>query len=357
MKKSLFRNDGRFYKANLHIHSTVSDGKLTPEEVKEAYKARGYEIIAYSDHEVMVPHEDLQDESFLPLTATEYQFAEAFRPLRDPGSDELPKLPLYMSRKKVYHIIFLAPKANETYYPWPTRSYVWGNAKEYMQDYLVGEKPRSYTPSVINAAIRDAKEHGFLVEYCHPFWSMNRYPDYSILEGVDFVETYNSACDVEGYALDNSERPYDDMLSLGKKVYPTCSDDSHSMKSVGLSATYVKAPELTYDAVFNALKQGDVFASTGPVFKDISFDPETGILSVETSPVRMIMLTSSFRFARHVGDRREGTVTTAEFDIREPIELFMRYDVPEDQFFRLTVVDEQGFKAYSRGYFIPELLS
>ena len=29
-----------FYKASLHTHSTVSDGKLTPREVKDLYKAR-----------------------------------------------------------------------------------------------------------------------------------------------------------------------------------------------------------------------------------------------------------------------------------------------------------------------------
>ena len=30
------------YKANLHSHSTDSDGDLTPEQMKEYYKANGY---------------------------------------------------------------------------------------------------------------------------------------------------------------------------------------------------------------------------------------------------------------------------------------------------------------------------
>ena len=29
------------YKANLHCHTDISDGKMTPEEVKEKYKALG----------------------------------------------------------------------------------------------------------------------------------------------------------------------------------------------------------------------------------------------------------------------------------------------------------------------------
>ena len=46
----------------MHIHTTVSDGKATPEEAKEAYKSRGYSIVAYTDHNVMVPHNELADE-------------------------------------------------------------------------------------------------------------------------------------------------------------------------------------------------------------------------------------------------------------------------------------------------------
>ena len=36
MKKYLLPKDGSFYKANLHCHSTVSDGRFTPEEIKKA---------------------------------------------------------------------------------------------------------------------------------------------------------------------------------------------------------------------------------------------------------------------------------------------------------------------------------
>ena len=38
MKKYLIKEEGNFYKANLHMHTTVSDGKMTPLEVKEKYK-------------------------------------------------------------------------------------------------------------------------------------------------------------------------------------------------------------------------------------------------------------------------------------------------------------------------------
>ena len=37
MKKYLLPNGNKFYKANLHVHTTVSDGAMTPEEIKKIY--------------------------------------------------------------------------------------------------------------------------------------------------------------------------------------------------------------------------------------------------------------------------------------------------------------------------------
>ena len=38
MRKYLLPEKGEFYKANLHCHSTYSDGNWTPEEIKERYR-------------------------------------------------------------------------------------------------------------------------------------------------------------------------------------------------------------------------------------------------------------------------------------------------------------------------------
>ena len=50
MKKDLLPASGNFHKANLHCHSTVSDGALTPEALKELYTKNGYSVIAFTDH-------------------------------------------------------------------------------------------------------------------------------------------------------------------------------------------------------------------------------------------------------------------------------------------------------------------
>ena len=74
MKKHFLPEKGQFYKANLHCHTTVSDGKFTPEETKNMYKAHGYSILAFTDHNIMIPHHDLTDENFLALTGFEMDF-------------------------------------------------------------------------------------------------------------------------------------------------------------------------------------------------------------------------------------------------------------------------------------------
>lgn len=76
MKKYLLPEKANRYKANMHCHSTVSDGKLTPLQIKEAYRANGYSIVAYTDHDVLLGHTELRDDDFLPLHGYEMEFTE-----------------------------------------------------------------------------------------------------------------------------------------------------------------------------------------------------------------------------------------------------------------------------------------
>ena len=41
-----FRHKGLWFKGNLHSHTTVSDGKLTPKQLVYLYKNRGYSFLA-----------------------------------------------------------------------------------------------------------------------------------------------------------------------------------------------------------------------------------------------------------------------------------------------------------------------
>lgn len=72
MKNYLLPQNGSFFKANMHCHSTLSDGKLTVEQIKELYKNAGYSIVAFTDHNVLIDHSDLADDGFMPITGYEY---------------------------------------------------------------------------------------------------------------------------------------------------------------------------------------------------------------------------------------------------------------------------------------------
>ena len=49
MKPNIFANKGKFFRGNLHTHSNLSDGLLSPEEVCKRYKAEGYNFICLSE--------------------------------------------------------------------------------------------------------------------------------------------------------------------------------------------------------------------------------------------------------------------------------------------------------------------
>jgi len=44
-------------KGGLHIHTTCSDGKLTPQEAADAYRDQGFDFIAFTDHDYLLKPE------------------------------------------------------------------------------------------------------------------------------------------------------------------------------------------------------------------------------------------------------------------------------------------------------------
>ena len=343
MKKSLFPK-GRFYKANMHNHTVFSDGQNTPEEIKAVYQAQGYQIVAYTDHDIMISHHDLTDSQFLALTSLEYEFTE-----------ELEK-DIPFSFKRTYHMLLFAPEPECTYYPWANPDYAWGNARKYIQPYYQGNYPHGYSSKDVNHLFEDAHAHGFLTCYCHPMWSSQYFPDYCDLKGADFIEVYNSGSVVGGWALDAGDHVYQDFLWLGNHAAPAASDDGHSMKDYCGGATYIKAPELSYEAVFQAMKHQDVYASWGPEIKDIRFDSRTGKLEIDCSDAREIFIMSERRFADRKINASGFPITCAEFDISEYLEETAKAGTEKTSFIRLAVIDWAGRKALSRGYFADELM-
>jgi hypothetical protein len=98
-----------YYKASLHTHSTVSDGKMTPQEVKAHYKAAGFSILALTDHHIVAKHPELNDENFLTLTAIEL------------GLDSADYAPPQSFFGQTYHFNLIAKDPDHLWQPYPPK--------------------------------------------------------------------------------------------------------------------------------------------------------------------------------------------------------------------------------------------
>lgn len=173
MKKYLLPPTGRFYKANLHCHTTISDGHLTPEEVKDLYKRHGYSVVAFTDHDILIPHPELRDEDFLPLNSYEMEVNE---PTSAP-----------FSQTKTCHMCLIALEPdNVKQVCWHKDRYLFGNAPKYVgrSAHDDGENyDRVYSHEGVSDMMKRARENGFFVTYNHPRWSLENYSDYIGYEG------------------------------------------------------------------------------------------------------------------------------------------------------------------------------
>lgn len=337
MRRYLIPAGGQFYKANLHMHTTVSDGQMTPAEVKEEYQKRGYSIVAFTDHEALVPHEDLTDEGFVAITS--YEIATN-RGAAAGG----------FAFEQTYHMNLYAKEPGKNISPVFTKSRLWPpHAGDYMSEEAKAvEWPREYDVASLNALIARANEDGFLVSYNHPNWSLQGYCDYAGLHGLWGVEYYNTGCVRAGYP--DTMQPIDDLLQLGERVVPLATDDAHAGRENPHDCfggfVMVKAEALTYGAVMAALERGDMYASSGPLIEELYL--EDGVLHVKTSPAAKVEVITERR-VRHC--RRGEGLRELAFDMRDYLRASREVEPKRcPPYFRLTVTDAAGETAQSRAY-------
>lgn len=317
----LLPEEGKFYKANLHSHTTHSDGKMTPEQSKIEHVKAGYSIVAFTDHEVYNNHEHLNDENFIALAAYEIDINK--------WSDKRTGY----SRVKTYHINFYDKRP-------------WENAEE-KKNTLLPEN-RYDDINYINSFISKMNSRGFMACYNHPYWSLQDTRDYCGLRGLWAMEVYNHGCEVEGLYGYNPQS-YDEMLREGIKLYCVSTDDNHNWYPLDSQYsdsfggfTMIKAEKLDYESVIKAMEQGHFYSSTGPEIKEMYI--EDNKLFVKTSAVESIFLTTQGRKCIPTIAERGKTIDYAEFEL----------DGMEG-YFRVRCRDEKGHYADSNAYYIDEL--
>ena len=327
----LLNNELPYFKGNMHCHSTLSDGAQTPEELKAWFKGHGYHFLAITDHEVTYNHSDLDDEDFITITSSELSVKE------------FPEVSTSTNRRmKVAHFnIYAKEQSNDAtlFYSTVADHYAPDELRERLAAEL-GDKTREYTPEGINEIIRGANEAGFFVAYNHPRWSLETYREYSAYEGLWGVEVYNTSCARAGLN-EYDINVVDDMLRDGKRVFATSGDDNHSARTCGGTFVMVNAPSLTYKNLIDGLLAGTFYTSTGPEIYRLSVCGNE--VTITCSAARQISYSTEGRRAKAVHAADE-PLTSATFKIE-----------PDDGYFRLDVIDEQGQHANTQAYFLADL--
>ncbi|MBE6680264.1 MAG: PHP domain-containing protein [Ruminococcaceae bacterium] len=339
MKHFLLPEKGNFYKANLHCHTTCSDGKLTPEQIKAAYMEKGYKVVAYTDHYLILPHNDLTDENFVALNGYELEVHSNTEPVPQ-------------SKKTHLNLIALDPD-NLLQIAYHRSKYVKGNMRSKRAEAVIDESlcdyERIHSPECISNIMHTARDNGYFVVYNHPEWSLDDYRDYANYDGMHALEIYNYSSHVAG--IDSiATREYDDILRTGKRIFCVGADDNHnkapldSTKCDSFGAfTMIKAPKLEYTAITDALVKGNFYASMGPEIKELYF--EDGKVFIKTSP--------SERIVMHCGCRR------AFSSVREKGKKLVSasFSVPDDAIYiRLSVEDKCGKRADTNAYFVDAFI-
>lgn len=317
-----------YYKANLHCHTILSDGKLTPEQVKEIYCQRGYQIVAFTDHRTYANHKELNDENFLAIAAMETDMNE----FGDFNFD--------FDRIKTYHI---------NWYDTDPEFRSEEKAK------LAQPKRRYGDVEYLNDYVDKMRELGFLACYNHPYWSLQTYEDYKNLRGFWAMEIYNHGCELDGL-YGYHPQSYDEMLRSGQRLFAVATDDNHNHSSVDDAfndsfggAVMIGAKELSYPAVMEALQKGDFYSTMspdgrteGPRIEELYLDGNK--LVVHCSPVDKIYVKTMGRRCHRAAAAPGKTIQEAEFILDG-----------KEGYIRVAVQDAHGRHADSNAFFMDDL--
>ena len=267
-----------YYKVGLHIHTTLSDGVRTPEEVAREYAADGYDAVAFTDH--WYYGESRTVEGLAVLSGCEYNLGGG-----DTSFDTM-------------HIIGIGMKKDPR---------------------LTKENTRQEVVDAINKA-------GGIAVLGHPNWSLNGVEDLANLTGITATEIYNAVSEAH-----NSLRAYSGYfvdLCANRGMYPylLATDDSHYYDGSDNRRGWVmvKAEDGSENALLSAIRRGDFYASQGPY---LHVERKGNKLVIDCSPCRVIGTLSNGAWLPNRVLRGED-LTHFEYEIK-PLEKWVRVEVED----------------------------
>ncbi len=275
-------------KANLHTHSTLSDGQFTPAEVIARYRNRGYDVLAFTDHRTANPVSQYDGEGMVLLS----------------GIEQHPAGP----RGIVWHILSLG----------------------------VPEDFENRSNPEVKQLIAEVAEAGGISFAAHPYWCGFTSAEVMTAEGVAGLEVYNTSTRYIG--KEYNMQIWDEILDAGKRYNAIAVDDFHGPADFSRGWTMICTGDRSGAGVLEALKQGHYYASQGPEFSRLSF--ENGIFEAEFTPCQdaVIVMNRSCGFS-HI----DGEYTRIRFDAT---------GLPPGSYIRCQIKDKEGRHAWSNPLYI-----
>jgi hypothetical protein len=305
---SPFSLPGRFWRGNLHTHSTLSDGKLAPDKVVEAYKDAGYDFMMLSDHFIGNFNWPIADTRAMRSNRfTTILGSELHAPVTQVG--------------ELWHIV-------------------------------AAGLPLDFEPAApeeTGAQIADrAAAAGAFVGIAHPAWSQLTIEDGRAIASAHAVEIYNHGCAVEN---DRGDGWYllDQLLNENRRLTAFATDDAHFWTPDHFGGwVNVKSQSLEPEALLEALKAGQYYSSQGPQIHELSIKGDE--LTLTCSPVDTIVVLCGN--SRTVG-RTGRAITTATLDLSKLDKGWLL--TKPSAWLRVAVLDHSGKRAWTNPIWRDEL--
>jgi hypothetical protein len=288
-----FSLPGRFYRGNLHTHSTRSDGAKSPADVVALYRESGYDFVALTDHFLpqygypIVDTREFRSDSFTTLIGAELHGPRT--EIGEPWHIVAVGLPLDFAR----------PSSDES------------------------------GPSIA------ARAHvgGAFVGMAHPTWYSLTEADAAALTACDAVEVWNQVAAIDN---DRGDSWYmSDLLSArGRRLSAYAADDAHfrSGRDDRKAWVQVRSETLEPASLVAALKAGHFYSSQGPIIEEVQL--HGGTLTVRCSPAEALFVTGRGpRTQPSWGSR----LTSATFSLQQFA----------GSYCRVTVLDAAGKRAWT----------
>lgn len=288
-----FSQPGRFFKGNLHTHSTLSDGELEPAEVCRRYRDAGYDFICLSDH--FLPAYDF------PVSDTRTFRTDSFTTIL--GAEvHVPNTSL----GEKWHLLanglpldFAPPRAGET------------------------------APELA----RRCAAAGAFVTIVHPEWYSLGVEDAMSIDAAHAVEVYNHTSAVRT-SRGGGSGLLDQLLAQDRRLNALATDDAHFLVDDAFGGwVMVKAAENDPDLLVQSLRDGYYYSTQGPEIHDIRMEGDDVV--VECSAAFGIYLLGK-------GSRAAQSELRGQTMARLPAGR-----MGKEGFLRVVVVDEMGRSAWS----------